>query len=137
MEVIEAVYTHMLRDFQQTVDTEGLRRHYDPREYIVQYDETDLAFISRLCEEEGIFWFFDHEPDQPTLMLTDRVSGLAEAHEGPVDFTEHAGDTPDFETVWDIHHVEEIGTTDVFLRGYDWTNPTLGPAPEFLTRFEN
>src|SRR5262245_37039452 len=33
---------------------------YDPREYCVQYRETHLDFISRLMEEEGIFYFFEH-----------------------------------------------------------------------------
>ena len=127
VEVIEEVYTNLLGSLQQTVDTEGLQRTYETREYIVQYDETDLAFIGRLCEEEGIFWFFDHEPDQPVLHLADSVSGLATVHAdgGKVEFCEREGDTPDVNTVWDVHHVEEINSTDVFLRGYDWTNPSL------------
>ncbi len=125
VEVIEAVYANLLGDLQQTVNTDGLQRGYETREYIVQYDESDLAFISRLCEQEGIFWYFDHEPDQPVLMLADTVSGLAEAHDGALDFTDHHGETPDFEGIWEVHHVEEIGATDVRLRGYDWTNPTL------------
>ena len=33
---------------------------YQPREYCVQYSETDFHFISRLMEEEGIFYFFEH-----------------------------------------------------------------------------
>lgn len=44
---------------------------YTPREYCVQYSETDFAFVSRLLEEEGIFWFFTHEEGRHTLVLAD------------------------------------------------------------------
>ncbi len=33
---------------------------FDPRDYCVQYRESDFAFASRLMEEEGIFYFFQH-----------------------------------------------------------------------------
>src|SRR5205823_6132971 len=35
-----------------------LRGKYDPRDYCVQYRETDFNFASRLMEEEGIYYFF-------------------------------------------------------------------------------
>ena len=44
---------------------------YEPREYTVQYRETDFNFVSRLLEEEGIFFFFEHEEDKHTLVLAD------------------------------------------------------------------
>jgi type VI secretion system secreted protein VgrG len=44
---------------------------YTPREYCVQYGETDFAFVSRLLEEEGIFWFFTHVDGAHTLVLGD------------------------------------------------------------------
>ncbi len=44
---------------------------YTPREYCVQYGETDFAFVSRLLEEEGIFWFFTHAEGAHTLVLGD------------------------------------------------------------------
>ena len=41
------------------------------REYCVQYRESTLAFISRLLEEEGVFYFFEHEASKHTLIITD------------------------------------------------------------------
>jgi len=35
---------------------------YQPRDYCVQYRETDFNFVSRLMEEEGICYFFEHDP---------------------------------------------------------------------------
>jgi uncharacterized protein involved in type VI secretion and phage assembly len=37
----------------------------------VQYRETDLNFIQRLLEEEGIYYFFKHEEGKHTLVLAD------------------------------------------------------------------
>src|SRR5262249_55251190 len=44
---------------------------YNPREYCVQYNESDFDFISRLMEEEGIYYFFVHEKGKHTLVLAD------------------------------------------------------------------
>jgi type VI secretion system secreted protein VgrG len=51
----------------------ALNRKDIKKEYCVQYRETDLNFISRLMEEEGIFYFFEHEKDKHTLVITDNV----------------------------------------------------------------
>lgn len=48
-----------------------LATRHEPREYCVQYGETDFAFVCRLLEEEGIFWFFTHEKGRHTLTLAD------------------------------------------------------------------
>src|SRR5215470_10042664 len=39
------------------------------RDYCVQYRESDFNFVSRLMEEEGIFYFFEHEKSKHTLVL--------------------------------------------------------------------
>jgi len=48
-----------------------LNDSYDKRDYCVQYRETDFNFISRLLEEEGICYFFEHEEKKHTLILAD------------------------------------------------------------------
>jgi len=45
---------------------------YRKREYCVQYRESDFNFVSRLMEEEGIFYFFKHEAGKHTLVLADK-----------------------------------------------------------------
>ena len=42
------------------------------REFSVQYDESDFYFISRLMEEEGIIYWFEHEKDKDILCLSDK-----------------------------------------------------------------
>jgi type VI secretion system secreted protein VgrG len=43
-------------------------------EYCVQYRETDLTFVSRLMEQHGIYYFFEHSKDKHTLVLADGKS---------------------------------------------------------------
>jgi type VI secretion system secreted protein VgrG len=51
---------------------------YPELEYVVQYRETAFNFVSRLMEEEGIFYFFRHEEGKHTLVLADQKSSYAE-----------------------------------------------------------
>ncbi|MEQ8790290.1 MAG: type VI secretion system tip protein TssI/VgrG [Pirellulaceae bacterium] len=55
-----------------------LTGQYLPRNYCVQYRETDFAFASRLMEEEGIFYYFEHSADGCKLILADAVSSLTD-----------------------------------------------------------
>jgi type VI secretion system secreted protein VgrG len=45
-----------------------------PREYCVQFNESDFDFINRLFEHEGIYYYFKHELNKHTLVLADSVS---------------------------------------------------------------
>lgn len=42
---------------------------FEPRDYCVQYRESDFDFISRLMEEEGIFYYFRHTEDGHTVVF--------------------------------------------------------------------
>ncbi|MGI9419078.1 MAG: type VI secretion system Vgr family protein [Geminicoccaceae bacterium] len=48
-----------------------VNQSYSPRVYCVQYDESDLDFVRRLLEEEGIFFFFEHQDGEHKLLLGD------------------------------------------------------------------
>ncbi len=48
-----------------------LQGEYKPRNYCVQYQETDFAFAARLMEEEGIGYYFEHTPQTEKMVLRD------------------------------------------------------------------
>ncbi|MEZ5796365.1 MAG: type VI secretion system tip protein TssI/VgrG [Paracoccaceae bacterium] len=54
----------------------NLRGRYEPREYCVQYGESDLNFVQRLLEDEGIFYHFEHDAGGHTLVLVDSNEAL-------------------------------------------------------------
>jgi type VI secretion system secreted protein VgrG len=66
-DIVKAIFTeHGFIDIKL-----ALNASYTAREYCVQYAETDLAFVCRLLEAEGIFYFFTHEAGKHTLVLAD------------------------------------------------------------------
>lgn len=78
---------------------------YPSREYVVQYEETDLHFVSRWLEHEGIFYFFENDDAEvETLVLADGpssykpVKGRATIPFKPEGATTH-GDTPGVHTL--------------------------------------
>ncbi len=72
-DIVESVFSdHGFTDFRRS-----LSGTYSPREYCVQYNETAFDFVSRLLEEEGIFYFFEHAQGRHTLVLADAPSAFA------------------------------------------------------------
>lgn len=59
-----------------------LTASYPPREFVVQYKETDLAFVSRLAEHLGICFFFEHKQGKDVLVFSDHNSGFAPLVDG-------------------------------------------------------
>jgi type VI secretion system secreted protein VgrG len=58
------------------VESGSIEDHvYRAREYCVQFRESDLCFVQRLLEEEGIYHYFRHEQTKHTLVLTDSIRG--------------------------------------------------------------
>lgn len=66
-EIIKQVFSDLgFSDFK-----DSLKATYKAREYCVQYMESNFQFVSRLMEEEGIFYFFEHTSSKHTMMLAD------------------------------------------------------------------
>ena len=58
--------------------TYQLQGTFHPRDYCVQYRESDFAFASRLMEEEGLFYFFRHEEKKAVLVVANTPQGHPE-----------------------------------------------------------
>jgi type VI secretion system secreted protein VgrG len=63
------IITKIFRDLGFSDFKNRLEGNFEPRDYCVQYRETDFNFVSRLMEQYGIFYFFEHEEDKHTLIL--------------------------------------------------------------------
>jgi type VI secretion system secreted protein VgrG len=75
VEIVEKIFSkYGIAKFEKR-----LQGSYPSREYCVQYDESDLDFVQRLFEHEGIFYFFEHDEDKHTLVLCDAMSKLKPA----------------------------------------------------------
>lgn len=74
-QIIEAVFA---AGGYQDYSMKALVGPFPEREYCVQYRETDFNFVSRLMEEEGIYYFFQHENGTHTMMLANTPDGHPE-----------------------------------------------------------
>ncbi|MGX8009536.1 type VI secretion system tip protein TssI/VgrG [Mesorhizobium sp. ORM8.1] len=75
VEIVEKIFTK----YGIAKCEKRLQGSYPQREYCVQYDESDLDFVQRLLEHEGIFYFFEHDEGKHTLVLCDAMSKLKPA----------------------------------------------------------
>ncbi len=102
---------------------DALSGGYPKRELCVQYRETDLAFVSRLLEEEGITYSFEHECDGHTMVLADAPSSFPELASGALPFRQEAGPEADEEHVFTLARSVGAVTSKVTLRDYDFERP--------------
>ncbi|MGA7523374.1 MAG: type VI secretion system tip protein TssI/VgrG [Acidobacteriaceae bacterium] len=105
--------------------TLSLTGSYTPLEYCVQYRETDFQFISRLMEQHGLFYFFQHQENKHIMVIADSPS----AHE-PCPGQEKAGwnlvaggvDQADVVTSWRFEQQWRSGKCS--LTDYNFTTPS-------------
>ena len=123
-QIVEKVFKDRgLMDFRLQLGT------YEKREYCVQYRESDLDFVSRLLEHEGIYYFFEFDENKHTLVLTDGTT----PHEprptyesidwGPAFDTETRQETLGGRVI-DWRPRQELRAENYALRDYDFIKPT-------------
>ena len=105
----------------------NLQGTYNPREFCVQYRETDFNFVSRLLEEEGIFYYFEHTEDKHTMVLADDVSAFAacpnQPNDASVQFAPTTGGRLDNDVVFTLEAEYRVQTGTASHTDYDFTKP--------------
>ncbi|MDT3711937.1 MAG: type VI secretion system tip protein TssI/VgrG [Pseudomonadaceae bacterium] len=97
---------------------------YPEREYCVQYDETDLHFIQRLCEEEGIHYHFQHSANGHVLVFGDDQTSFARLGQ-PTAYLQDNGMTADEPVIKRFAVRVATRTSRVSRRDYDFEQPRV------------
>ncbi len=98
---------------------------YQPREYCVQYRQTDLDFVSRLMEEEGIFYFFEHSASGHKLILGDDSSPIQPCAQAEARLSGTPSGWFDEDVILELKKENAVHTTSVTLTDYDPLQPAL------------
>jgi len=102
-----------------------LKKSYSPRIYCVQYRETDLDFISRILEEEGIYHFFEHNAKMHKLIFADDpVEHQPCPHQKEAVYQQTVGGWLDDDVITELDMHQEIRAGKYTLKDYNFEIPT-------------
>ena len=121
-DIVKAVFEdHPIANFEWK-----LFRSYRSWVYCVQYRESDFNFVSRLLEQEGIYWYFEHSDGAHKLVLVDASSAhdLAEGYDTLPYFANVAQAPPDAEYVHRWQMSREVTTGKVVITDYNFEKPS-------------
>jgi type VI secretion system secreted protein VgrG len=125
---VKDIVSGVLTDFGIAAAQQSWRlsAKYPKREYCVQYNESALAFVSRLLEEEGIFFFSDKN-DGGELLVFEDDSTTADPIDGDktIPYRHGAGLDASDDAVGVITQRHRTATGKVTLRDYDFKRPQL------------
>ncbi|MEM9496459.1 MAG: type VI secretion system tip protein TssI/VgrG [Pseudomonadota bacterium] len=103
-----------------------LNAGYQKRDYCVQYDETDLDFVQRLMEHEGIYYFHEFDDGEHKLVLVDDIATLTPVpDQAEIEFEGDQivnQDDPQVITRWD--RTDSVVTGAYTHTDYDFTKPS-------------
>jgi type VI secretion system secreted protein VgrG len=103
----------------------SLNGSYPPLEYCVQYRETSFNFVSRLMEEFGIFYYFDHSTKgKHTLVLCDQSNALPVCSSSPISYDTQVGGLEDPEVINNWHVGQEVRTGKYTVTDYNFITPS-------------
>jgi Rhs element Vgr protein len=102
-----------------------LKRSYQPRDYCVQYRETDYNFIARLMEEEGIRWFFEHAQDKHVLVIADSPAYSAIEGDADLIYRPPTGMNVETEHIWRFRIAQAVRPGAVVLNDFNFEKPKV------------
>jgi type VI secretion system secreted protein VgrG len=121
VEIIEMVFADLgFSDYQLR-----LAEQYPKREYCVQYRESDFDFVSRLLEEEGIFYYFRHENGKHTLVLADRATAYPTLTDAQVQYALPNGSTDMYDQIKVWEHGYAFRSGRFANTDYNFKKPRL------------
>jgi len=125
---VQEIITAVLKDAGIPSDYYSfkLQGTHPKREYCVQYRESDLNFISRLMEEEGIFYFFDHQEDIHVMTIADNESVHSSIKPPDIVFNEQSGMVEEQEFIYNFRFSQQMRPSAYYLRDYNFKQPSLG-----------
>ena len=88
---------------------------FEPRDYCVQYRESDFAFASRLMEEEGIYYFFKHADGSHTMVVTNESQPDISPGKSNLIFDAVLGGTREEDRVHSWEKMQELRSSKVKL----------------------
>ncbi|MEW6381909.1 MAG: type VI secretion system tip protein TssI/VgrG [bacterium] len=107
--------------------TMKLHGSFAPREYCVQYRETDFNFVSRLLEEEGIYYYFEHENGKHTLIMADAPQEHKPCpKQKTARYQLSAGGLLEEDVITALERVQEIRPGKYSLNAYNFEIPNTG-----------
>lgn len=94
------------------------------REYCVQYGESHFDFVSRLMEEEGIFYYFEHDNGKHTMVLADQPSAhkdIKESSEIEVEYSQ--SETPSLNKILSCFIDHQVRIGEHSMTDYNYMTP--------------
>ena len=133
---VEQIITQVLKEhhLQLTLDVlfELGPTAHTPREYCTQYNEDDLHFIRRLCEEEGWHFHFRHSPSGCVLVFGDTQMNFGKLPR-PLPFVPANGMAGHQPSIKRWGERQQIHTRRASLRDYDFERPHVTLEEDFLS----
>ncbi|MFJ5359046.1 type VI secretion system tip protein TssI/VgrG [Pectobacterium sp. CHL-2024] len=120
----EAIIGALLEEAGITDYAFALRNEHAVREYCVQYRESDLAFITRLAAEEGMYFFHEYEEGKHRVVFADDAGALTKGPE--LFFNLATQGLSEGEYVRRFHYAERVSTAEVELKDYSFKTPAYG-----------
>jgi type VI secretion system secreted protein VgrG len=97
------------------------------RNYCVQYRESDLAFVSRLLEEDGFYYYFEPSGEFHKMIVVDGSQSCATVHEVKYSVSESHGEA--FRVV-EFRKIQELTPAAYEMVDFDYADPKLGEPME-------